>query len=274
MPDTETPEVTPPPKRHGLRRLAVSVLVQVAIAGMVVVGATGALNSHVSPTTVPPREPVGACHPGNPLAGVHDQGRLQLVDGCAFVQGTVLCHDRDPAGDGDRHIVVQVDPQYRHELTATNNNATCGGQAGPNLVVEIIPQHCRVETVEENLSGDPTNCADAAGFIDPALPEPGTRVAVIGPLVLDQNHPVNGVGWTEIHPAQRIVVITPPARMTPNPQLCLPGGGDREDGDAPAATAPPSTTTTPPVPAPDLAAACAAAPSAGPPSGHGGHGIG
>lgn len=226
----------PLPRRSFLRRVAGTLAVQVTVA-LVVVGATvGVLDSRRTPHTVPPRDPVGACHSGNPLAGVHDPGRLQVVDGCAFVTGTVLCRDANPAGDGDHHIVVRVDPAYRHELTATNRLATCGGRGGEgNLVVEIIPQACRSATVAQNLSGEPTNCADSAGFPDPPLPVPGERVAVIGPLVLDQNHPVNGVGWTEIHPAERILALTVPPRLLPNGQLCLPGGGDPHDAAQPAA---------------------------------------
>lgn len=243
---TPDPQVhlSPDHRLNTLHRVRRTVLIQVTVAATLLGAGSAILRNTVPTHTAPPPAVTGACHPGPPLKGVHDPNRLQIVNPCAFVEGTILCHDSGPATDGDHHVVVRLDTPYQHELTATNRLATCGARGGPYLIIEIIPQACRDSSIAAHLIGDPDNCADKAGFIDPVLPAPGTHVAIIGPLVLDQNHPVKGVGWTEIHPTERIITESNPQTPHPNSTLCLPGGGDQGDGAAPPGTSSSSPTAT------------------------------
>jgi hypothetical protein len=161
------------------------------------------------------------CKWGPPLAGVYLSGRLNLVERCMTVTGTVDCLKAEP--DGDIHIRLRPDPQYAPLLRSANSLQTCMGQPGPHLVVEIIPQH-----PEGALR---TNNADSGGFISPAPPKPGDHIVVTGPYVVDTNvlHRVLYQGrpaenWAEIHPAWGIKVDRP---ATPNqPNQAGPDFGD------------------------------------------------
>jgi hypothetical protein len=129
------------------------------------------------------------------------------------VAGTVDCLKAEP--DGDIHIRLRLDPQYRLLLRPANSLQTCVDQPGPHLVVEIIPQH------PEGLFR--TNNADAGGFITPATPKPGDHIMVTGPHVIDTNvlHRVLYQGraaenWAEIHPAWAVKVDHPATPNQPN----------------------------------------------------------
>ena len=124
------------------------------------------------------------------------------------------CNKVEP--DGDVHIRLRLDPQYAALLKPANDLQTCNGQAGPHLVVEIIPQHPEGVLFR-------TNNADAGGFIDPTLPAPGDHVTVSGPYVIDTNilHRIIYQGraaenWAEIHPAWGIRVNKAAAPGQPN----------------------------------------------------------
>lgn len=142
------------------------------------------------------------CHAGEPLAGVYHPGRLRVVQPCTTVTGTVVC--RRSELDGDSHIRLRVDDQFRDLLTSGNAVQRCAreGDSGPHLVVETIPQHCG--GVAQRDAQD--NCADNGGFTSPSLPAIGAHVAVTGPLVIDEarGHGQTGSGWAEIHPAEMI----------------------------------------------------------------------
>src|SRR4030088_3412023 len=66
------------------------------------------------------------CKWGPPLAGVYLSGRLKLVDRCTTVAGTVDCLKAEP--DGDIHIRLRLDPQYRLLLRPANSPPTWGDQ--------------------------------------------------------------------------------------------------------------------------------------------------
>ena len=153
------------------------------------------------------------CKWGPPLAGVYLPGRLELMDRCMTVSGTVDCLKNEP--DGDVHIRLRLDPQYARLLMPANSLQTCVDQPGPHLVVEIIPQH------PGGLFR--TNNADAGGFITPAKPNPQDHIVVTGPYVVDTNvfHRVLYQGrpaenWAEIHPAWAISVDHPATPNQPN----------------------------------------------------------
>ena len=146
----------------------------------------------------------GQCKWGPPLAGVYLSGRLRLIDRCRTVSGTVDCTKVEP--DGDVHVRLRLDPQYVPLLRPANALQTCSGQAGPHLVVEIIPQRPQGVLFR-------TNNADAGGFHDPPTPDAGDHITATGPYVIDTNslHRILYQGraaenWAEIHPAWAIRV--------------------------------------------------------------------
>jgi len=156
----------------------------------------------------------GECKWGPPLAGVYLSGRLRLVDRCRTVTGTVDCLKVEP--DGDIHLRLRLDPQFAGLLKPANAIQVCADQAGPHLVVEIIPQRPQGILFR-------TNNADAGGFIDPRTPAPGDHITVSGPYVIDTNilHRVLYQGraaenWAEIHPAWAIRVDRPAQPGQPN----------------------------------------------------------
>src|SRR5438105_6043999 len=81
----------------------------------------------------------GECKFGPPLAGVYIPSRLQLLDRCRTVTGTVDCLKLEP--DGDVHLRLRVDSPFTGLLRPANSLQTCANQGGPHLVAEIIPQH-------------------------------------------------------------------------------------------------------------------------------------
>jgi hypothetical protein len=156
----------------------------------------------------------GQCKFGPPLAGVYLPDRLQVLDRCSTVSGTVDCLKLEP--DGDVHLRVRPDPPFVGFLTAASSLQTCADHPEPHLVVEIIPQHREGLLLRDN-------DADAGGFVTPAVPASGDHITVTGPHVLDKNilHRVLYQGrpaenWAEIHPAWAIRVDRPAAPGHPN----------------------------------------------------------
>lgn len=167
----------------------------------------------LSTATAPPASPAAAspaptaaapaaagCHPGDPLAGVYHPARLVVERPCITVSGVVDCVRSE--ADGDLHVRLRLDPAFAAVLTAGNDGQTCSGHPGPHLVVEIIPQHCGLQSQAD--AGD--NCADRGGFTTPAAPPTGGHASITGPLVVDTaaGHGVGGTGWAEIHPAEQV----------------------------------------------------------------------
>src|SRR5215467_486479 len=148
------------------------------------------------------------------LAGVYIPERLQVLDRCSTVGGTVDCLKPEP--DGDIHLRLRPDPQFAALLTPANALQTCANHPEPHLVVEIIPQHPQGALFRDNN-------ADGGGFITPATPAPGDHITVTGPHVLDKNilHRVLFQGrpaenWAEIHPAWAVRVDRHAGQPQPN----------------------------------------------------------
>jgi hypothetical protein len=147
------------------------------------------------------------CKFGPPLAGVYFPSRLQLIDRCRTVSGTVDCLKVEP--DGDVHLRLRLDPQFAGLLKPANSLQTCAAHNGPHLVAEIIPQHKQGILFRDNN-------ADAGGFITPVTPAPGDHITVTGPYVIDTNilHRILYQGraaenWAEIHPVWAVRVDRP-----------------------------------------------------------------
>ncbi len=134
-----------------------------------------------------------SCRFGNPLANVHDPGRLRVIERCAVVRGTVSSVHNEL--DGDVVIFLRPDPGQRTLVNGRNQSAL-----GGNLVGEIVPADEPGCTV-----GRPPRVAfGTADFgictgTNLAAPAVGSHISMIGPHVLDRNH-----GWLEIHPVWAI----------------------------------------------------------------------
>jgi hypothetical protein len=125
-----------------------------------------------------PSGPVGAidssgCRGGDVLAGVYHASRLQVLDSCRTVTGTVV--QVRVEADGDFHVNLQPDAGQDGLLNQRNLTIQKGA-----LVVEVIP-------------------ADQRESPPPLVSD---HVAVTGAQVLDRDH-----GWLEIHPAWRIAPV-------------------------------------------------------------------
>jgi hypothetical protein len=118
---------------------------------------------------------------------VYNPARLQIVDQCKTVSGTIDSIRVEP--DGDFHIRLRVDPQFASMI----NSANVSDQFG-DLVLEPICQ---------NPVTQPDAVAACANFHQSMnIPGVGTHVTVTGSYVHDLEHG----GWAEIHPVSSISV--------------------------------------------------------------------
>jgi hypothetical protein len=104
--------------------------------------------------------------PSRVLKGVHHPDRLLVHDPCRKIAGSV--EDVRHEEDGDIHILVRLDPQYRGMLMANNRSEQHG-----DLVVEFMPRD----------------------YGDLPRPNTGDRLVLVGAYVDDTEH-----GWAEPHP--------------------------------------------------------------------------
>jgi len=117
-------------------------------------------------------ETEAACPPANQvMVGVWSPGRLNVIDPCKKVSGTVLKAEREP--DGDMDLYVDLDPAY-DELAGSTAELDFLHRWGPgDVIVELMPRD------GEHL---PT-------------PSEGDHLDLTGAWVADTNH-----GYNEIHP--------------------------------------------------------------------------
>jgi hypothetical protein len=137
------------------------------------------------------------CPPtGRVLRGVYHPSRLRVLDPCRHASGRVAEVRHEP--DGDLHINVALDRQYRR-LLAPGNSAQHG-----NLVVEFM--------------------ARDGGHL-PA-PHVRDRIALTGAWVDDTLH-----SWNEFHPVWAVSLNGGPTR-TSGPQFGGSPAGDRSSNAA------------------------------------------
>jgi len=132
--------------------------------------------------------PQGECTPTDQDQYVYDPGRLQVVQACIRVTGTVDA--KFISTDGDSIILLRLDPPYEHLLTPGNSVGEDNGDLG----VEAV---CTVPTVEAAVIGL------CAGDSDPAVgPYPAieAHVWVEGRYIYDLHHEAHA----ELHPLYRI----------------------------------------------------------------------
>jgi hypothetical protein len=115
----------------------------------------------------------GGCRTGDVLTGVWKPSRLQMLEPCRTLTGTVASVRTET--DGDYHITVLPDAGYEDFINQRNRSVQHGG-----VVVEVIP-------------------ADQS-LVTP--PRKGEHVRVTGAFVLDRDH-----GWLELHPAWSIAPV-------------------------------------------------------------------
>lgn len=106
------------------------------------------------------------CPEGEPLRGIYDPSRLEVLEECVWFSGTVV--EVGTRDDGDVHIRLEADADMSRYLNVTNVNT--GG-----MVVEIVPGQ------------------------DLRPPVVGERLRILGTWVLDTHN-----DWNEIHPVWAI----------------------------------------------------------------------
>jgi hypothetical protein len=115
---------------------------------------------------------------------VYHPDRLQVVQQCKTVRGTVEDVRREP--DGDLHIRLATRPAL-----VNSDNVTY--EHGDLVLEEICQGPVTQADAIDACQGVPHNLT---------VPSAGDRVRVTGSYVLDADH-----GWMEIHPVTRLTVI-------------------------------------------------------------------
>jgi hypothetical protein len=120
---------------------------------------------------------------GDPRRFSRPQDRLQIIQNCVSVTGTI--ESARPEKDGDFHIRLRLDPQYRSMVNAKNRS----GQGGA-LVVEPVCMNPvkQTDTLKEHVCDGFSQDVYKPGML-------GAHVRVTGAYVTDMEH-----GWNEIHP--------------------------------------------------------------------------
>ena len=127
---------------------------------------------------------------GDPTKFSKPQDRLKVITPCIAVTGTIFNSASEK--DGDYHVRVTLDPQFKSLLNAKNNS----GQSG-HLVVEPVcaKTPTQPDTVKEGV------CKGfSQNIFTPDMKS--KRVRIVGVYVEDMEH-----GWREIHPVTSITVI-------------------------------------------------------------------
>jgi hypothetical protein len=111
---------------------------------------------------------------------VYNPGRLQVLDPCISVTGTV--DEIRKEADGDVHVLFRLDQQFASLLNENNISRQQG-----DLVLEPI---CQGKVTQAD-AAEPCSRYDGPYFD----PEIGQRYLVSGAYVHDADH-----GWNELHP--------------------------------------------------------------------------
>ena len=150
---------------------------------------TSALQATPNPTPVATlvatSKPV-ACIPTDQDRYVYNPYRLAVEAACIRVTGVVQAVRQE--ADGDFHILVALDPAFRHLLTPANQGVELG-----DLVVEPICVRSVTQTDAIAI------CASDPDPLPPPYPVVGEQVWMEGRYVFDLDHS----GWAELHPLYR-----------------------------------------------------------------------
>ncbi len=137
------------------------------------------------PTTRPTANPA-TCSPTDQDRYVYHPNRLAVQAACISIIGTVAAVRHE--ADGDVHILVALDPAYRHLLTAANQGVELGDLVVEPVCVRRVTQADAIAT-----------CASDPDPLAGSLPTVGARVWMEGRYVFDLDHG----GWAELHPLYR-----------------------------------------------------------------------
>jgi hypothetical protein len=118
------------------------------------------------------------------------EDRLQVINPCLTVSGTVVDARRE--ADGDWHVQLDLDPEFSSLVNQVNLERQQG-----YLVLEPMCSNpvTQIDTLEEGVCDDFGQTIFTADLI-------GHRVAATGAYVIDRQH-----GWTELHPVTSIVPV-------------------------------------------------------------------
>lgn len=116
------------------------------------------------------------------------EDRLEIINSCLTVSGVIV--KARPEKDGDWHIQLEVDPEYRALLNQANMNKQYG-----HLVLEPICSRrvSQRDTIDEGVCDGFSQTIFTRDLI-------GKRVTATGAYVIDREH-----GWMELHPVTSIV---------------------------------------------------------------------
>lgn len=115
---------------------------------------------------------------------VYHPDRLQVLNPCKMVTGTII--ERNADEDGDEHLLLKLDNGQEQLLQKKNYTKKEGA-----LVVEVV---CVNNITRKRAMGA------CDGYVNGVLlPDVDDRVRVTGSYVVDTHN-----GWTEIHPASKI----------------------------------------------------------------------
>lgn len=121
---------------------------------------------------------------------VYQPTRLQVVDPCITITGTITKIGLDP--DGDTHVLLTPDSQFMQYVNKVNVE-----QLNGNLMVEAVcfhqPKHKMIDAV--------TACQNYQSNV--VIPPLHSHVQVTGSYVID----TETGGWAEIHPVTSISPI-------------------------------------------------------------------
>ncbi|MGH2465041.1 MAG: hypothetical protein ACRDGI_06235 [Candidatus Limnocylindrales bacterium] len=191
-PAEASPGPSPPPAR-GLSTLTPGPPTTLALVPTVSTGAIASLPVASNPTTPPTRAPTprpsakpAACKPTDQDRYVYNPTRLAVQAACIRVTGTVAAIRHE--ADGDLHILLALDPAYRHLLKPANQGEELG-----DLVVEPV-------CVRSISQGDAkATCAADPDPYPGTFPAIGSHIWMEGRYVFDTEHG----DWAELHPLYR-----------------------------------------------------------------------
>jgi hypothetical protein len=127
---------------------------------------------------------------GDPKKFSSPRDRLHVITPCLAVTGTVF--NSKAEADGDFHIRITLDSQFKSLLNAKN----ASGQSG-HLVVEPV---CMAPVNQKDTKKEGVCNGFHQAVFDPSMN--GKHVRIVGAYVTDMEH-----GWNEIHPVTSITVI-------------------------------------------------------------------
>ena len=115
---------------------------------------------------------------------VYNRSRLEVIEPCKVVTGTV--EELDQNEDGDTHMLLKLDAGYENLLFKRNKTKKDG-----NLVIEVV---CANAVTEKKVG---TACSGYSNKI--SIPSVGDHIRVTGSYVNDSHN-----DWAEIHPVSSI----------------------------------------------------------------------